>query len=254
MPSLRGPSSWAAKRAPNLTNHVTIRGVEPRQFRVGRVWPAAIAATLVAVASACAGPGSSLAPHASGVAQSPSTSIPADASPSQIVIPPGVLFIEETHGLVLTLPPGWLGIGAGDAKDPVKLATMRAASAETAKRIDTLVDAIQKHPEYWMAAMRDSDQVVFTAQIREFEDFETWSTQQRAALVDAYGHVDSIEVSTPRKGVAFSWTNNGLSLRFYGFKRPGGAAVFTFAGRAEASPHEGWEAAIATHGRRQLAS
>jgi hypothetical protein len=198
------------------------------------------------MAAACAGPSSSLAPNPPSSIPSPSVSAAAGSASAPSPSASETLVIEDSRGLIVTLPPEWLAIGSADAKDAAKLATLRAVSSDQATRVDSLVDALQKHPEYWLAAMRHSDQAVITAQVREFADFDIWSSEQKAALEKAYGQVESTVVSTPREGVLFSWTNNGIESRLYGFKRPGGAVLFSFGGRAGTDASQGWEEAIAT--------
>ena len=219
---------------------------------IGRLTASGVAvAALALVFVGCTTPSASVstaAPTAVAsvtVSASPDATSSPSAAPSASAAPSGALFIDEDHGIVLTVPPEWLAIGAGDAEDTAKMDALRAVSAEQAKAVDSLVNALKKHPEYWMAAMRRADQAVITAQLREAPDFDVWSSEQKAALEDAYGQIDATLLSTPREGVMFSWTNNGFDQRLYGFKRPGSVALFTIGGRAGGSS-EGWDEALAS--------
>jgi hypothetical protein len=128
-----------------------------------------------------------------------------------------------------------MGISSGDAQDAAKVEALRAVSAEQANHVDALIDALEQHPEYWFAAMRDSDEAVVTGQLREFDDFDVWRSEQQSALENAYGKVAVQFVKLPRDGWSYSWVNNGLYFELIAFERPGGAALFTFGGRPSAN-------------------
>jgi hypothetical protein len=138
--------------------------------------------------------------------------------------------INEANGLALTLPEDWLGITPATANNPDQIAALRAISADQSRRVDVLINALNKHPEYWFAAMRDSDQAVVTGQLRTFDDFKTWRGEQQSALEQAYGKVGVQYVKVPRDGWLYGWVKNGLYFELIAFERKGGAALFSFGG------------------------
>ena len=219
---------------------------------------AAVIGTAIAIAG-CAGSGTSQAPAASattsvGASQAPEASTltgsQATATPMPSVSPShprGTLIVHEARGLRVTLPPDWLGIASGDARNAAKIAALRAVSPEQAKRVDALISALEKHPEYWFAAMRTSDEAVLVAQLREFDGFDAWRKDQLAALEKAYGKVAIQYVKVPRDGWSYSWHNNGLYFELVAFERRGGAALFTFGGRPTSNGLPAlWDEAFAT--------
>lgn len=147
---------------------------------------------------------------------------------------------ESELGASITLPTDWIAITPKDVTNPNVLVPLRSKAGPEA--VNALVSAIGEHPEYWLAAIRPSDQSVLTAQIREASDFEAWSKQQEDALEASYPDVQRTEVTAPVPGVRFSFTSGDYASRVYGFERPGGVALFTFAGSASAA--DTWDDAL----------
>jgi hypothetical protein len=195
---------------------------------------AAIVAVLVLVA--CEGAPSKPSGSSAGAESSPGRSTAVVSTPTEI---PSVssgedasAIIDEGHGLTLSLPEGWFGITPADSRNVERVEELQGSSAERADHVDALIDALKKHPEYWFAAMRESDEAVATGQLREFDDFDVWRSEQQAALENAYGRVAVQFVKLPRDGWSFSWLNRGAYFEMVAFERPGGAALFVFAGPA----------------------
>lgn len=186
----------------------------------------ALACVSMLLISGCGGqtaatPSSAAPSAASPAASSPPPSTPASEAPSTVASAPtgGPVVIEE-GALAITLPAGWFGLGVSDVTDEPTLDSLRTEVGSDS--VDSLVSAFGQHPEYWLVAARISDESVLTAQVRDVNDFATWSSQQEQALIDAYGAVETTPVSTPKEGVSFSWTSSGFYQRVYGFERPGG--------------------------------
>jgi hypothetical protein len=219
---------------------------QPPNRRPRRLWPAVTAIVVLGLVAACSG--SSSAPAGSSVASPgvvPST-LASQVAPSTAPGGAGVALSEPTHGLAVTLPAGWIGMSQADAKNAANVAALKATSAVQAKLVDDLVAALGQHSEYWFAAGSGADHAVLTAQIRLSPDFAGWSTQQEAALKQAYGDVQTTALSTPREGVSFKFKTDTFASEMFGFKRPGGVTLFTFLAPGATTAPNSWEAAIAS--------
>jgi hypothetical protein len=149
--------------------------------------------------------------------------------------------------MTLTLPSEWIAITQADAKDTAKIAGLKAVVPAAAKTIDAMVAAMGQHPEYWFVAARDKDNSIVTAQVRDAGTFASWSTQEEAALKQAYTTVETKQLTTPIKGVAYVFTANGLATEVVGVERATGAAVFSFVSQGATETPADWIDALASY-------
>ncbi len=156
----------------------------------------------------------------------------AQASGSSLASAPlgadGAVLDEPTHGLRITFPAGWVVLTQSTASDAAGLGAIRGFLGAKASRVDDLVAALGQHHEYWAAAAEVATSNVATAQLRLVADSSTWATQQEAALRAAYSDLQVTQLTAPRPGAGFDFTNKGAKTRLYGFPRSGGVVIFTF--------------------------
>jgi hypothetical protein len=188
----------------------------------------------------------------SGAATAPGTSSSPAASPGPAASPAasgatGTTVRNEAQGVAITLPAGWIAVTPELARDSAAVAELKASAGADAGAVDDLLANLAEHPEYWMVGTNASERNVVTGSlVTNTGDLGAWTSAQEAALKTAYGTVETKPLTSPKPGTAFTFTAGQFATRLYGFARPGGMAILTFAAPAEEGAPADWDEIVST--------